>query len=1372
MSVILPINGINYPYPQTGEENWGDNATNWAVAITNGTLQKAGGLFTLTSEVDFGGAFGLKSIYYKSRSGNPAVGGQFRLANADSINFRNAANNGDLAFRPGSSDAIPQWNGIDLVNLSTPQTLTNKTLVSPVITGSATFVDLTTSGNTVIGDANTDTLAINADIITNLRPDVTATYDIGSSTNRWRDIFVSRDAYLGRALHGDGTALLPGIAFESEPAVGIFRQSAGILSTVVTGGIIVTQHLADRFRALRPIVIEDGTAAVPSLSFESDRDTGIFKPSTDNFGIATAGAVAIRVNNSQQTTFSGNTYHNDGTVSLPGIGFAADTDTGIYRLSSGTIGIASNGQSAAQISLALARFLGQIGAVDGNSAAPGYAFSSDLSSGLSLSGTSLRMSVLGGIVWSIETTQVSPRLPIRSFAAAGTSAAPNYSFNSDPDTGMYNVTADILGFSTNAVPRLLIKDATVEAQSGVSFRGPNGNSSLPTYSFTTETDTGFYIPVATQIGISIGGNPKGAFRNDGFNYTNYYASTDGAANSAVYGFLSDTDTGLYRISADNLGITAGGSLRVSINGTNLTSKGAVLAPNGTAALPSYAWENEVNSGLYRVSGNDLGFSVGGALKWEWAATENASYQPVRIKSGFGIVLNNSGNTFATTIAANPIGASYTITLPSAAPASNTFLKYDGANYIWSPEAGVGDISNGGNSFGSAITIGTNDAFDLSFETNNVTRLTINQSDQLLAKNGSAALPSYSFISEPTTGMFRNGSSGLGFAVGGVLAGFFNTALAFELTNAALRANNGSPAVPSISFINDSNTGFYRSSLGVMTAVAAGNTVFQYLSDRVRALRPLMLEDGTVALPSLSFEGDQNTGLYRIGADSIGVTTGGVLRLTIDANSSSSAAPFRAPDGSNAAPSYSFTSNTDTGFYLQAASTLSSVVDTVVVTQFLTDRFRALRPVVVEDGSIAAPSYSFENEHGLGLYRPSAGQISIVSGGGVIIKFDPTEILPNKRISNIPGSVSAPSYTFQGDEDTGFYNNIAPGTIGIASNGASIAQLSATLARFLAPIGALDGNSAAPGYAFTSDVGSGFSLSGSILGISVAGGYTARFEANKMTLHNPTANSDYNIVRNFNTGSITISGGLSDTTGGAIKLYGATSAGNPDEIVLRNSTGQTALFGSDHHLYLGNAALATSRITLTAAPSTGAGIIRMNGDDQNLTVTGGNADTTGAAIILYGNNSGVNPANTFFTNNNVSTGAISQNGAWRIGANLSTQVHRVNGDLEHRSSAAISYIQEPLKTTGITNNTTDDIYTVPHATYKYLIVDFSIIRGALFESGTIHVATDGTTAQCSSIGVGETGVDFTADISGANLRLRYIADNNGDNGNIKFAVRKW
>ncbi len=42
-------------------------------------------------------------------------------------------------------------------------------------------------------------------------------------------------------------------------------------------------------------------------------------------------------------------------------------------------------------------------------------------------------------------------------------------------------------------------------------------------------------------------------------------------------------------------------------------------------------------------------------------------------------------------------------------------------------------------------------------------------------------------------------------------------------------------------------------------------------------------DGTASLPSISFSADTNTGIYRVGNDSIGISTGGVNSLTIGSN---------------------------------------------------------------------------------------------------------------------------------------------------------------------------------------------------------------------------------------------------------------------------------------------------------------------------------------------------------------------------------------------------------------------------------------------------------------------------------------------------------
>ena len=64
----------------------------------------------------------------------------------------------------------------------------------------------------------------------------------------------------------------------------------------------------------------------------------------------------------------------------------------------------------------------------------------------------------------------------------------------------------------------------------------------------------------------------------------------------------------------------------------------------------------------------------------------------------------------------------TYTLPPNDGNASEYLKTDGSGSLtW---AAAGDILNGGNTTGAAVTIGTNDAFGLNLETNNVTRMAI------------------------------------------------------------------------------------------------------------------------------------------------------------------------------------------------------------------------------------------------------------------------------------------------------------------------------------------------------------------------------------------------------------------------------------------------------------------------------------------------------------------------------------------------------------------------------------------------------------------------------------------------------------------------
>lgn len=115
MPVSVSVNGTSYSIPKTSETGWGDNLKNWIVAISQSTLQKNGGTFTLTSELDFGATFGVKSAYFKSRAATVSSVGAIRLGVADLIGWRNNAGLDDLELGINASDQLT-FNGFPVVS--------------------------------------------------------------------------------------------------------------------------------------------------------------------------------------------------------------------------------------------------------------------------------------------------------------------------------------------------------------------------------------------------------------------------------------------------------------------------------------------------------------------------------------------------------------------------------------------------------------------------------------------------------------------------------------------------------------------------------------------------------------------------------------------------------------------------------------------------------------------------------------------------------------------------------------------------------------------------------------------------------------------------------------------------------------------------------------------------------------------------------------------------------------------------------------------------------------------------------------------------------------------------------------------------------
>ena len=106
----------------------------------------------------------------------------------------------NIAIIDNNANALTIKEGSNLyitlasTDLSEQITLHKNTLFSGTVTvtGSTTL-----NGNMILGDATTDTLAVNAQITTSVNPNSSAAFDLGTSSLRWRDLQLSQKAYIG-----------------------------------------------------------------------------------------------------------------------------------------------------------------------------------------------------------------------------------------------------------------------------------------------------------------------------------------------------------------------------------------------------------------------------------------------------------------------------------------------------------------------------------------------------------------------------------------------------------------------------------------------------------------------------------------------------------------------------------------------------------------------------------------------------------------------------------------------------------------------------------------------------------------------------------------------------------------------------------------------------------------------------------------------------------------------------------------------------------------------------------------------------------------------------------------------------------------------
>lgn len=95
--------------------------------------------------------------------------------------------------------------------------------------------------------------------------------------------------------------------------------------------------------------------------------------------------------------------------------------------------------------------------------------------------------------------------------------------------------------------------------------------------------------------------------------------------------------------------------------------------------------------------------------------------------------------------------------------------------------------------------------------------------------------------------------------------------------------DGSAPLPGITFAAQPNTGFYRAGANTIGVSTGGVGAVIFAPGGTSFGDPVSLSAGTAALPGLAFSGDPNTGIYSPGADIFAVTANGTEQLRVNAN---------------------------------------------------------------------------------------------------------------------------------------------------------------------------------------------------------------------------------------------------------------------------------------------------------------------------------------------------------------------------------------------------------------------------------------------------------------------------------------------------------